>query len=499
MPRLSNASLKEVPEGVSVPKYDRSELSASIVHIGVGNFHRAHQSFYLHQLMQQGKCLDWAIVGAGVKSFDRAAREKFKAQDCLSTLIELCDDGSGTSSGGSGAVCVVGSMVDYVAVDPDNLSLIELMAEDSIRIVGLTVTEGGYFCDPATKEFDSSHAEIVHDVKNRRVPSTAFGAIVEALDRRRRGGKAGLTLMSCDNLQGNGAMCRQAVVSFARLCDPELAAWIEQNCSFPNSMVDCIVPATGPDELELCQRSLGTVEDLVPVTHEDFRQWVIEDKFVGGRPDWDLVGVTFTDDVEAYETMKIRLLNGGHQVIADVAEVLGVATIHEAVSHKLIRALLVKVLGEEIAPHVAEVPSMTPTSYIELLLRRFSNSRIKDTTRRVAFDGSSRHPGFLHPSIRDGLAKGVPVNGLALVSAAWARYCLGEREDGSTVEPNDPNWDLLQERAKRARSEPRQWLEMRRFYGDLAEQEVFADSFEKALNLIYQKGMEAAISSYIEP
>lgn len=485
---LCQANLPRMPSGVAVPRYNRAKLTRGIVHIGLGNFHRAHQAWYLHRLMQQGLAHDWAIVGAGVRPSDSVMRDKLQAQDWLTTLIEL------DPAGKSAEIC--GSMIDFVPVAPDNGPLIDAMADPAIRIVAMTVTEGGYFLDPATGGFDAGHPDIVHDAANPDRPRTAFGAMIAALKRRREAGAGPFTGMSCDNLQGNGKILRQTILSLARMSDPDLADWIEASCTFPNSMVDCIVPATGPKEIALVQ-SFG-IDDKAPVTHENFRQWVIEDSFCAGRPDWDRAGVTFSDEVHAYERMKIRILNGGHQVIADPAEILGIETIAGAMANLRIRGLLHKVVREEIAPHVAPVPGMTPQSYLELVDRRFSNPEIRDTTRRVAFDGSSRHPGFLVPSIRDGLQAGTPVEGLALVSALWARYCTGIREDGSTVEPNDPNWDRLQAAALQARERPLAWLEQRHIYGDLASASRFADAFSRWLPMIHDKGVEAALADYLD-
>ncbi len=324
-------------------------------------------------------------------------------------------------------------MIDYVPVVEGHGPLIERMAQPDIRIVALTVTEGGYFIDPATQSFDQNHPDIVHDAANPAAPRTAFGAIVAALKLRRDRGVGPFTGQSCDNLQGNGGILRQTVVTLARMSDPDLADWIDANCTFPNSMVDCIVPATGPRELEFA-RDFG-VADAVPVTHENFRQWVIEDDFCAGRPDWDKAGATFSDHVHDYEVMKIRILNGGHQVISVAGEVLGVETISGCMEHPAIAALFDKVEREEIMPNVKPVPEFSPEEYVKLIHDRFSNAKIVDTTRRVAFDGSSRQPGFIIPSVRESLAAGRSVEGLALCSAIWARYCLGTREDGTTVEP----------------------------------------------------------------
>ncbi|MDU9005141.1 mannitol dehydrogenase family protein [Sedimentitalea todarodis] len=484
---LSTATLNAMPDGVRLPGYDRQALTAGIVHIGLGNFHRAHQAWYLHRLFDLGLCHDWAILGAGVRPNDAVSRERLIAQDCLTTLIEL------DPTGMSAEVC--GSMIGYLPVEDGNGALIRAMTDPAIRIVALTVTEGGYYVDAVTGAFDTTHPDIVHDASNPETPRTAFGAMVAALKQRRPSGAGPFTGQSCDNLQGNGTVLRQAVVGLARLTDPDLADWIDTNCSFPNAMVDCIVPATGPKELELV-KSFG-IADNAPVTHENFRQWVIEDDFCNGRPDWDKTGATFSDRVHDFETMKLRILNGGHQVIAVPGELLGIDSIAASMANPAIRGLLQKVMTEEVVQHVAPVPGFTAPEYLDLIDRRFSNPEIADTTRRVAFDGSSRQTGFVIPSIRDGLDTGASVTGLALVSALWARYCQGVREDGSKVEPNDPNWDALYQTAGEARTCPLAWLEMERYYGDLARENPFSNAFERWLTMLNTDGTEAAINAYL--
>ena len=485
---LARNTLDDLPEGVQRPLYDRDHLTPGIVHIGVGNFHRAHQSWYLDRLMQQGYAHDWAIIGAGLRPYDNDMRSKLMKQDCLTTLIEL--DPSGKTAE------VVGSMIGYVAVEKGNGPLIEQMAARQIRIVSLTVTEGGYYLNPVSKAFDSAHPDIQHDAAYPETPQTAFGAIVAALRIRRDRVSGPFTVQSCDNLLGNGNILRQTVVSMARLSDPCLADWIETNCSFPNSMVDCIVPATGPAEFAMA-REIG-ISDNAPVTHENFRQWVIEDDFCVGRPDWDKVGATFVDDVHGFEAQKIRILNAGHQVIAAAAEIMGIETVAQAMSHDTLGAFFDKVQREEILPCVKEVPGMTPQDYLVLTARRFANPAIGDTIRRIAFDGSSRHPGFVLPTVHDAITSGSPLDGLALVEAFWARMCLGTREDGSKIAPNDPIWDQLSSRAAEARTTPQRWLEMRNIYGDLAQVPRFAAAFESWLGKIYKDGVASALQHYLK-
>ena len=485
---LSNRNLSSLPKEIVRPVYDRAALKPGIVHIGLGNFHRAHQAWYLHRLMQEGLAGDWAIIGAGVRPYDAAMRERLLAQDCLTTLIELSPDSSSAE--------VIGSMVDYLPIEDGNAPLIQRMAQPDIRIVSLTVTESGYFVDPAVGGFDAGHQDIQHDAANPERPRTVFGAIVAALKIRRYSGAGPFTVQSCDNLRGNGAITREAVVTLARLSDPALADWIDASCSFPNSMVDCIVPATGPNELGLVQ-SLG-IADAAPVTHENYRQWVIEDDFCAGRPDWDKAGAIFTPAVHDYETMKIRILNAGHQVLANAGELLSVETIADCMAHPLLSAFFRKVEQDEIVPYVDPVPGITPSAYADLIADRFSNPAIRDTTRRVAFDGSSRHPGFILPILRDALDAGGSVEGLALVEALWARMCAGTREDGSLIDDNDPNWKDLVETAKTAIQRPTAWLEQRQIYGELADNPRFSNAFSRWLGMLWEIGVAATLQTYVD-
>lgn len=483
---LSNANLGDLPKGVVVPSYDRAKLTPGIVHIGLGNFHRGHQAWYLHRLMQQGLALDWAIIGAGVRPNDAAMRERLLQQDCLTTLVELDPE--------SASVEVVGSMIDFVEIHPENAPLIAAMSDPRIRIVSLTVTEGGYY-QTETGGLDVNHPDIAHDIANPDKPVTAFGAMIAAYRARRGAGHAPFTGQCCDNLQNNGAVLRRTVVGLAQLTDPDLARWIDETACFPNAMVDCIVPATGEAELAFV-RDLGIL-DAAPVTHENYRQWVIEDRFCAGRPAWERAGATLTDNVHPYESMKIRILNAGHQMLANAGEILGMETIADCMANPLIAAVFHKAQTAEVLPYVDAVAGMAPQDYLGLIERRFANPRIRDTTRRVAFDGSSRHAGFVLPILRDALEAGGPIDGLALVEALWARMCAGAREDGSVIEANDPFWGRLTETAMRAKAEPLAWLEMRQTYGDLADNPRFCAAFSRWLTMIWRDGTSSALNAYL--
>ncbi|MBL9052581.1 MAG: mannitol dehydrogenase family protein [Tabrizicola sp.] len=470
----------------TLPAYDRSKLTPGIVHIGLGNFHRAHMAVYLDDLFARGLCHDWAILGAGVREGDARMRDALKAQDCLSTVIELDPKGKSARR--------IGSMIDFLPVEPDNAALIVAMSRPEIRIVSLTVTEGGYFIDAATGAFDPTHPEIQADAPNPH--RTAFGAIIAALKARRAAGIAPFTVMSCDNLPGNGHVTQDAVVGLARLSDPALADWIKANVAFPNGMVDRITPATGPRERAMAA-SFGLAEDPVPVTCEPFRQWVLEDNFPSGRPAFEQVGVTLTPHVHAFEMMKIRILNGGHATIAYPGGLMDIEYVHEAMAHPLILGLLNKVETEEIIPYIAPVPDTDLGDYFRLIVERFSNPEVADTERRLCLDGSNRQPKFIVPSIRDALAAGGSVEGLALVSALWCRYCAGTTESGATIAPNDPHWTELTERAQAARHRPEAWLDLQAVYGELGRNPSFGKTFSGQLQQIWSRGVHATLETYL--
>ncbi len=485
--RLSAAALGHMPSRVAVPTYRRSDLAAGIVHFGVGNFHRAHQAVYLDDLFNAGQDHDWAIVGAGVRDPDVTVREKLKQQDWLTTVVE--QEAETTSAR------ITGAMIDFVR-PYDVAANLDMLARPQIRIVSLTVTEGGYYISPATQTFDSSHSDIVADARDIEAPKTVFGLIVAGLKRRREAGVAPFTVMSCDNIPGNGHVTENAVAGLARLADPELGSWICANVAFPNSMVDRITPATTDRERALLGDKYG-IEDNWPVFCEEFRQWVVEDRFPAGRPALDAVGVTFTSDVAPYELMKIRILNGGHAAIAYPAGLLDIHFVHEAMEDAQIRAFLEALTTREIQPVVPPPPNTNLDSYRALVARRFANPRIGDTIQRLCFDGSNRQPKFILPSAADRLKAGASVDGLALVSALWCRYCYGETESGKAIAPNDPSWDRLREAAQPARSDPRAFLKLRDIFGELAENPVYVGAFSNALASLWARGVRSTVADYL--
>ena len=485
--KLSLESLDRLPKDFAVPRYRRSDLKAGIFHIGLGNFHRAHQAVYLNDLFNLGRDHDWAIVGTGVRAADSAMREKLKEQDYLTTVVE--QEAYATD------VRVTGVMVDFIAPG-DSAAALEVLARPGIRIVSLTITEGGYYISPATQKFDPAHPDIAADARDIGAPKTAFGLIVAGLMRRRAAGIAPFTVMCCDNIPGNGRVTRDAVAGLATLVDPQLAAWIREHVAFPDSMVDRITPATTDRERAILKDRYG-VEDNWPVFCEEFRQWVVEDHFPAGRPAFERVGVTFTHAVGPYEFMKIRILNGGHAAIAYPAGLLDIHFVHEAMEDSQIRAFLEKLTRDEIMPTVPPPPDTNLEDYRKLIERRFSNPTIGDTIGRLAFDGSNRQPKFILPTAAARLKAGKSFAGLALVSALWCRYAYGVSESGKTIAPNDPSWDRLHAAAKAARRDPKAYLAMRDLFGALSDEPAYAAAFAHALDALWTRGVRATLGDYL--
>lgn len=486
--KLSLASLPEIATKAAVPAYRRDQLTPGILHFGVGNFHRAHQAIYLHELFNLGRDLDFAIVGAGVMPSDRLMKEKLAAQEYLTTVVEQDNNRS--------AATVTGPMIDILTA-PDYDKIIAALADPAIRIVSMTITEGGYFIDPATGAFDPKHPAMVADAADPAHPKSVFGLIIAGLKARRAAGLPPFTVMCCDNIPGNGEVTEATVTGLAKLSDPDFAHWIHENVAFPNSMVDRITPATGEREISIT-RDTYAIEDNWPVFCEEFKQWVMEDKFPLGRPALEEVGVTFVADVAPYELMKLRILNGGHAAIAYPAALMDIHFVHEAMENPLVKAFLEKLERDEIIPIVPPVPNTDLNDYFQLIDRRFSNPKIGDTIPRLAQDGSNRQPKFILPSTADRLAKGLDVVGLALVSALWCRYFEGQSDSGKAITFNDPNAERLHATALRSRQEPLAFLELSDIFGSVGTDPLFRQRFATALNSLRSVGTAETLKRYLE-
>ncbi|MGR3199990.1 MAG: mannitol dehydrogenase family protein [Paracoccus sp. (in: a-proteobacteria)] len=483
---LTQAALPHLSDDVARPAYDRTVLTPGILHVGVGNFHRAHMAWYLDRLFQSGQGQDWALVGAGVRPGDAAMRDRLRAQDWLTTLVEL--DPQGLSAQ------VLGSMIDFVEVDP--AATIAAMSDPRIRIVSMTITEGGYYVDAKTDDFNATHDDMAHDAAHPDAPRSVFGMILAALRNRQAAGVPPFTVLSCDNLPENGHVCARTVTGLARLSDPAFADWVAANVAFPSGMVDCITPATSDRERTLVRDRFG-VSDAAPVVCEPFRQWVLEDRFPQGRPALEAVGVEFVEDVTRHELMKLRILNGGHAAIAYASALLGHHFVHDAMADDQIAAWLRALETREIIPTLQPISGVSYDDYLDLIVARFSNPQIGDTIPRLCLDGSNRQPKFILPTLRDRLASGGSIDGLALELALWCRYCEGTTETGAEIAPNDDNHAVLKAHALAARDNPKAFLDNRTVFGDLGDDDALAAAFADALRSLHDNGVRATLTAYI--
>ncbi len=486
MTALSSANLPLI-DSVPGPTYDRARASVGIVHFGFGNFHRSHMAMYIDQLMESGQGLDWGICGVGILPQDAAMRDVMRAQDCLYTLVIRHPDGSLEPR-------IIGSVLEYVFGPDDPEAVYSRLLDPNVRIVSLTVTEGGYLKNPATGEFDAADGAVVHDVSNLQEPQTVFAYIVDGLRRRREAGMAPFTVLSCDNLQGNGEIARRTVVGFARLVDVELGDWIEENVSFPNCMVDRITPGTTDADRQAVATEFG-VEDQWPVPAEPFTQWIVEDHFPAGRPPLELAGVQFVDDVKPYELMKLRLLNASHQAIAYLGAPLGYVFVDEVLRDDEIRAYLEQYMAREAAPILGDLPGIDLDGYMATLIERFSNPKMRDTLKRLATDGANRMATFALPTIRANLAAGRAVPFSAVMVAAWAQcwVVIGRGEVPADEVPDDVHAGEMAAAALAQDDNSTAFIEMDNVFGDLADNENFREEFLGARRSIEEQGLRATV------
>ena len=485
MTALNQANLGSL--SIPVPSYDRSQVTVGIVHFGVGGFHRAHQAMYIDQLMEQGKALDWGICGVGVMPFDLKMKEAMHSQDCLYTLVLKAPDGSWEPR-------IIGSIVQYLYAPDDPEAVIEKMADPATRIVSLTVTEGGYNFSPVTGEFDDTNPAVQADLAPGAIPATTFGLITEALVRRRTRGIEPFTVMSCDNIQGNGHMAQKVFTAFARLRDPELGDWVADHVQFPNSMVDRITPVTTDEDRAQISQRFG-VEDAWPVVCEPFTQWALEDKFTAGRPPFEDVGVQVVPDVVPYELMKLRLLNASHQAMCYFGYLAGYRLVHEVAQDQLFANFLLDYMNREATPTLAPVPGIDLDAYKLKLIERFSNAAVRDTVARLCARSSERIPSWLVPVIRENLAAGRDVRLSAAVVASWARYAEGVDEHGEPITVVDRLADTVQRLAAQQRDDPLAFVKNRELFGDLATEQGFTEPYLNALNSLHSKGSRATLKA----
>lgn len=486
---LCQATLRDPPRDVAVPEYDRSALVPGVVHVGLGNFHRGHQAAYLDALMRRGLGAAWGVCGVGVTP-SGGRRESLRKQDFLYTLTTKAADGARTST-------VLGPLIGYLKASDDPQAVVNRIASPTTQIVSLTITEGGYFVDQVSGDFLSDAPAIRADLTAPKPDATIFGLVTQAMRHRMADGSGGLTIMSCDNIESNGEVARRAFLGFAQLHDPEVADWMSDHVTFPNSMVDRVVPTTSPADLAHLEAAHG-YRDRWPLTAEPFSQWVLEDTFAGPRPALEEVGVDLVPDVEPYEIMKLRLANGTHQALCFFGYLLGYTYVHEAIADPDIRRLLYRYVDDEAVPTLRPIPGVDPNAFGRKVIERFSNPQLQDTLSRICAETSDRIPKFLLPVAFSRLAAGGRAPICAAVVAAWARYADGTDQRGGVIDVQDPRRDAIMEAARAARAQPTAFLADASLFGDLAKRPGFAHDFAAALELLYREGARATLQTVLD-
>lgn len=466
-----------------MPQYDRSKLRAGIFHFGVGGFHRAHQAVIMDNLFSMGLANDWAICGVGVLPIDQRMRDVMRDQGGLYTLVVK-------ESSGEQKLRVIGSIIEYLFA-PDNVeAVIERLTTSEAKIVSLTITEGGYNIDPKTGEFDLS--KVQEDVQNPREPKTVFGIVTEALRRRKERKLNGFTVMSCDNLQENGSIAKRAFYGFARAVDVELAEWISTHVTFPSSMVDRITPVTTDTDRSITSEKLGIV-DQWPVVCEPFIQWVLEDKFVAGRPPFEKSITQLVPDVEPYELMKLRLINAGHQAIAYFGLLLDYVFVHDVTQNEQIANFLTAYMDREATSTLKALDGIDLAEYKAKIVERFRNPYVCDTLARLAVDGSDRVPKFVIPVIRDRLAKGESVWLSTAIVASFAFYLNGKNEKAKPIEIVDRLKEKLVVLSKKLQTDANAIRDEEEIFGDVVADKKFIETFTEIYKKLQDEGSTATL------
>lgn len=486
---LNGANVHRLGKSVAIPRYDRRRVGQSMVHIGVGGFHRAHQAVYAEDLFHQGGDLRWGCCGLGLLPHDARIWNVLRSQDCLYTLVERGPDGDRAR--------VVGAIVDFLFAPDDRETVIEKMASPETKIVTMTITEGGYYIHAGSAGFDAEHPDIRHDLAHPHEPACSFGFLLEALERRRQRGLRPFTVMSCDNIQGNGDVSRKMLLAFAELRNPALARWMAANATFPNSMVDRITPAT-TDENRAMVCEQFAIADGWPVMTELFKQWVIEDHFVDGRPEWEKVGAQMTTNVLPYEKMKLRLINASHQALCYIGMLFGYEFAHQTMEDPDIRRLVELMMDREVTAVLPDVPGVDITDYKKTAIERFANPAIRDQLSRIGKYGSSGMPKFVLPTIQEQLQRGGPIRLLSFTVACWFRYLNGRDEQGREITMNDPMGLRLRKLARAGGRDPGRLLALREIFSDeLTGSPRFLKDVREILGSFYEHGARTTLSQAI--
>jgi mannitol 2-dehydrogenase len=456
---------------VAVPQYDRDRLVPAVVHIGVGGFHRAHQAVYFDELATQG-IADWGVIGVGVRSHDVA--DALAAQDHMFTVVER--------QGEDSSARIIGALLGVMVLADDPGAVRSRLGDPTTKLVSLTITGDGYAVDDATDASDS-----------------VFGVITGALDDRRRNGLAPFTILSCDNLPSSGAAARNAVLAYARAINDELAAWVEREVAFPDSMVDRITPGTTDEDRDWVEEEFA-VNDLAPVITEGFAQWVVQDEFCNGRPPLDRVGVRFVEDVSPYKLIKTRMLNGTHCALGYVGYLAGHRSTDQAMDDPTIAVFLDRLLADEVAPLLpTDVAGMELEGYRRSVLDRLGNTAIADPLARLCRRGTTKMADYLLPSLVQARSTDSPHQLLLLAVAAWMRYLRGKDLSGADIEIVDPQGDLIAEAAALdTDAGVRMLVDQLDAFAELRDDQTFLNELLQLVHVLDERGVDAVVGEFVD-
>jgi fructuronate reductase len=487
MRRLAFSTLADLPAAVAHPGYDPRIVAVGIVHLGIGAFHRAQTAVYCDDALALERG-DWGICGVSLRSPE--VRDRLAPQDGLYTAVEKSPAGTRRR--------IIGSVREVRFLGDERKDIHARLSARSTRIISLTITEKGYCHDPATGQLNLSHPDVVHDLADPQQPVSAVGLIAAALDARRLSHGNPVTVLCCDNLPHNGALVRGLVQTFAEARDSALAHWIRDHASFPSTMVDRIVPATTAGDIGENDAALG-VHDAAPVMHEAFKQWVIEDDFVTGRPSWERIGAQLVDDVAPFEAMKLRLLNASHSAFAYLGYLSGHEFIYQVAAQPDFVAFMRRLMREEVSPTLKLPAGVDVGAYQDALVERFANPALPHRTQQIAMDGSQKLPQRLLGTVRDNLAASRSIDLAALAVAGWMRYVSGVDEAGREIKVSDPLAPEFARIARERRGDPAALahglLGLRAVFGDdLPADSRFTDSVNEWLRLLLAQGAARTVA-----
>ncbi|CAB3704980.1 mannitol dehydrogenase family protein [Achromobacter pestifer] len=507
LPRLDPARLASLPAAVARPAYDRDALRAGIVHLGLGAFARAHLAAVNEAALHAGADHGWGICGVSLRQTD--TRDALQPQGGLYALALRSADAQGQPRQ---QTAVIGCLLHTLVAPEDPQAVLARIAHADTRIVSVTVTEKGYCHDPASGQLNLDHPDIVHDLAQPLAPRSTIGFLAWGLQQRRAAGLGPVTLMSLDNLPSNGHLLRGMVLAFAEQVDAGLAAWIASSCAFPCSMVDRIVPRTTDEDRHGVAQALG-VHDAWPVLAEPYLEWVVEDQFAAGRPDWTAGGARFVTDAAPFETLKLRTVNGAHSALAYLSVMAGWTTVDQAMAQPGLRAYLATLMRDEIVPTLPALPGLDLAQYQQRLLQRYANPALKHQTRQIAMDGSQKLPQRLLDTVRARLAADLPIPGLALAVAGWLHFLRGADQAGRRYDIQDPmasalasQYVLAEQAAEQAGKGPAAMLawtdtltRLTPIFGDLGKDPRFVRAVAQAAQSLRSLGVVGALAARASP